>query len=80
VSNFSEIIKEGIGSCFQIKGEIVKSEGKGQLIEMLVKSEDLHYVKIVGTCNQGEYKLISGKNKIKLEVKYIININISNLY
>jgi asparaginyl-tRNA synthetase len=30
LSNFSEIVKEGIGSCFQIRGLVVKSLGSKQ--------------------------------------------------
>jgi asparaginyl-tRNA synthetase len=67
IPNFAEIEKEGIGSCFQVKGTIVKSPGNKQPIEMLVKDESIHQCKVVGTCNQGEYKLIKSKDKMKLE-------------
>jgi asparaginyl-tRNA synthetase len=69
ISNFEDIAKEGIGSCFQIKGLVVKSPGNKQPIEILISDNAAHSVKVVGTCNQGEYKLIKSKenNKMKIE-------------
>ena len=32
ISNFATVIKEGIGSCMQIRGAIVKSQGSKQLV------------------------------------------------
>jgi hypothetical protein len=32
ISNFAAVIKEGIGSCMQIRGAIVKSQGSKQLV------------------------------------------------
>lgn len=34
---------------------------------MQVRDPSLHYAKVVGTCNPGEYKLFKGKEQIKLE-------------
>jgi asparaginyl-tRNA synthetase len=69
IANFKDIEKEGIGSCFQIRGLVVKSPGDKQPIEILVSDNEKHHCKVVGTCNQGEYKLIKSKekNKMKLE-------------
>lgn len=35
ISNFSDVIKEGIGSCLQIRGEVIKSPGSKQLVMYL---------------------------------------------
>ena len=69
VSNFAELIKEGIGSCLQLRGIIVKSPGNKQPIEMRVENKEDQYVRIVGKCKQGEYPLMVGKEakKMKLE-------------
>jgi len=68
VKNFEAVGKEGIGSCLQIKGLVVKSQGKGQLIEILVTNDDEHEVKIMGSCDPNEYKLIKGKDsKMNIE-------------
>ena len=34
VENFNDLLKEGIGSCIQLRGEIAKSHGNKQPIEM----------------------------------------------
>ena len=40
VPNYADLIKEGIGSCIQFRGEIVKSPGNKQPIEMKVEKKD----------------------------------------
>ena len=69
VPRYSDLIKEGIGSCLQFRGEIVKSPGTKQPIEMKIENKEGSYVKIMGTCKQGEYPLMVGKqaNRMKLE-------------
>lgn len=69
LSNYAEIIKEGIGSCLQVKGLVVKSPGNKQPIELSCKDNNVNSVKIIGTCDQGEYKLVNSKDRMKLEVK-----------
>jgi hypothetical protein len=34
ISNFAAVIKEGIGSCFQVKGLVVKSQGSKQPVSL----------------------------------------------
>ncbi len=34
VSNFAAVVKEGIGSCLQIRGAVVKSQGSKQLVSI----------------------------------------------
>ena len=69
VSNFAELIKEGIGSCLQLRGLIVKSPGNKQPIEMRIENKENQYARIVGKCKQGDYPLMVGKEakKMKLE-------------
>ena len=51
VAGYSDLIKEGIGSCIQFRGEIVKSPGNKQPIEMKIEKNYTHYVKIMNLCS-----------------------------
>ena len=74
VANFSDLLKEGIGSCIQFRGEIVKSPGNKQPIEMKVENKEGLYVKIMGTCKQGEYPLMVGKEAKKMKLETLRDI------
>ncbi len=74
VDNYSNLIKEGIGSCLLLRGRIVKSPGNKQPIEMLVEKADEQYVKILGTCKQGEYPLMTGKEAKKMKLETLRDI------
>ena len=77
LNNFEIVVKEGIGSCFQIRGSVVPSLGKKQAvntyiliifqIEIQIIDNEQHFVKVLGSCDQGEYPLIKSKDKMKLE-------------
>ena len=47
IENYVDLLKEGIGSCIEFRGEIVKSPGDKQPIEMKVEKNDTHYVKFM---------------------------------
>ena len=51
VEHYADLLKEGIGSCIQFRGEIIKSPGEKQPIEMKVEKNDTHYVKIMNLCS-----------------------------
>ena len=51
IENYVDLLKEGIGSCIEFRGEIVKSPGDKQPIEMKVEKNDTHYVKILISIN-----------------------------
>ena len=74
VPSFSDLLKEGIGSCIQFRGEIVKSPGNKQPIEMKVENKEDNYVKIFGTCKQGEYPLMVGKGAKKMKLETLRDI------
>jgi len=74
VPSFSDLLKEGIGSCIQFRGEIVKSPGNKQPIEMKVENKEDNYVKIFGTCKQGEYPLMVGKEAKKMKLETLRDI------
>ena len=74
VANYADLIKEGIGSCIQFRGEIVKSPGNKQPIEMKVEKKEDNYVKIMGTCKQGEYPLMVGKEAKKMKLETLRDI------
>ena len=69
VAGYADLVKEGIGSCLQLRGEVVKSPGSKQPIEMKIENKEGSYAKILGSCKQGEYPLMVGKEakKMKLE-------------
>ena len=50
VEHYADLLEEGIGSCIQFRGEIVKIPGDKQPIEMKVEKNDTHYVKIMNLC------------------------------
>ncbi len=61
ISNFKDLLTQKVPTCLKITGTLVKSPGKGQAIEMLVKDSDVHAVEILGpNTNYSEYPL-SGK-------------------
>ena len=68
MEGFEDIMKEGVGSCFTLKGEVVKSPGDKQPIELLLNNNEVHCAKITGTCDQGKYPLFKSKTKMKLDV------------
>ena len=74
VENFNDLLKEGIGSCIQLRGEIVKSPGNKQPIEMKVEKREDNYVKILGTCEQGKYPLMTGKEAKKMKLETLRDI------
>ena len=74
VPGYSDLIKEGIGSCIQFRGEIVKSPGNKQPIEMKIENKEGLYVKIMGTCKQGEYPLMVGKEAKKMKLETLRDI------
>ena len=74
VENFQDLLKEGIGSCIQFRGEIVKSQGNKQPIEMKVEKKEGNYVKILGTCEQGKYPLMTGKQAKKMKLETLRDI------
>ena len=74
VENFNELLKEGIGSCIQFRGEVVKSPGNKQPIEMKVEKKEGNYVKILGSCEQGKYPLMTGKEAKKMKLETLRDI------
>jgi len=74
VAGYSDLIKEGIGSCIQFRGEIVKSPGNKQPIEMKIENKEGLYAKIMGTCKQGEYPLMVGKEAKKMKLETLRDI------
>ena len=61
--NFEEISKCDVAASFKITGEFVKSPGKGQLIEVLVKDPAIHSVIIYGKSDNREYPLAKKHHK-----------------
>ena len=54
---FDLLSKQGVGACVKCTGEIIKSEGSKQKVEMQVRDTEKHSLKVVGECNPSEYVL-----------------------
>ena len=59
--NFEEISKVTTGSSFRIRGKLVKSPAKGQVIEIQVNDPESHYVKVLGTVKDSQEYPLSKK-------------------
>jgi asparaginyl-tRNA synthetase len=64
---FDNLIKQSIGACIQVKGLVVKSQGKEQLIEISCSDPVNHFVRVIGECIPSEYPINKGKDAVKLE-------------
>ncbi len=65
---FEALSKMKVGACLGFKGELVKSEGNKQAIEMLIKEATKCEIKIIGDCPADTYPL--SKKTHSNEVKY----------
>ena len=54
---FTAISNQGVGACLKLTGEVVKSQGNKQPIEMLINSPEVHVAKLIGESNPSEYVL-----------------------
>jgi len=60
ILNFEKLLKENVATCIKIKGNLVKSPGKGQLIEMLLNDASKHEFEIIGSnMDQKNYPLMA---------------------
>lgn len=57
VADWEEVKKSKKSYSFRIKGQLIKSLGKGQEVELSVSNEAGHYVKILGKCDDKKYPL-----------------------
>ena len=57
VEKFDDLKKLTAGSCLGLCGEIIPSQGKKQSIEMQIRKEEGHYIKIFGDCPGSCYPL-----------------------
>jgi hypothetical protein len=55
--NWEDLKKAKKSYSFRIKGTLIKSLGKGQAAELSVKNPTIHYVKILGKCDDKKYPL-----------------------
>lgn len=59
--NFKELLAQNVCACLKVKGKLVKSPAKGQLIEMLVDNPDEHSVEILGENSDPKNYPLGGK-------------------
>lgn len=64
--NFKEVSHATVGTSFKIKGKLIKSPAKGQLVELQVCHPEKHAVKIIGDCPGDTYPL--AKKSIQLSI------------
>lgn len=57
VGDWEEVKKSKKAYSFRIKGKLIKSLGKGQVVELSVKGAEDEYVKILGKCDDKKYPL-----------------------
>ncbi len=71
ISNFADIEKTNVATCFKFKGTLVKSPKDGQPIEMLLKDNQIHSAEIVGQNeNVGAYPLAKKFHPVEHLRKY----------
>lgn len=70
--NFEDFLKENITTCIKVKGKLVKSPGKGQVIEMLLNNPEEHSFEIVGSnTDQKNYPLMGKYPSLELLREYL---------
>ena len=63
--NFKEVSHATVGTSFKIKGKLIKSPAKGQLVELQVCHPEKHAVKIIGDCPGDTYPLAKKKHTVE---------------
>ncbi len=71
VSNYAELEKMRAGCSLGFKGKVVKSPGAKQPIEMQIKKDPEHLIKIYGSCPAEEYPL--AKKEHTMEVSFVFH-------
>lgn len=59
--NFKELLTQNVCACLKVKGKLVKSPAKGQLIEMLVDNPEEHSVEVLGENQDPKNYPLGGK-------------------
>jgi len=55
--NFDQVAAARTGASFKIKGKLIKSPAKGQLVELQVCHPEHHAIKVIGDCPGESYPL-----------------------
>lgn len=63
--NFAEVIKCTTGASFKIKGKLIRSPAKGQLVELQVCCPTAHAIKVIGECPGDEFPLAKKKHSVE---------------
>ncbi|EGR31447.1 hypothetical protein IMG5_108960 [Ichthyophthirius multifiliis] len=64
VENFAQILKTGIATSYRIHGLFVKSEAKGQVIELQL-TEKNHSIQVIGNCDAKVYPIAKKKHTLE---------------
>ncbi|CAI2364819.1 unnamed protein product [Moneuplotes crassus] len=63
IEGYEQVLVEGVGASFQLVGTLVESVNqKKQRYELQVCDNEIHSVKVLGTCPQAEYPLSKKKH------------------
>ena len=73
VSNYSEIEKLRSGCSLGLKGTIVESPGSKQLIELQIKNDPTHQVRIYGECPAEKYPLSKKEHTLEVYILFIFS-------
>jgi asparaginyl-tRNA synthetase len=63
--NFDKVAKTTTGASFKMKGKLIRSPAKGQLVELQVCCPERHAVKIIGDCPGESYPLAKKKHSVE---------------
>lgn len=63
--NFDKVSKTTTGASFKMKGKLIRSPAKGQLVELQVCCPERHSVKILGDCPGDSYPLAKKKHSVE---------------
>jgi asparaginyl-tRNA synthetase len=63
--NFAQVAKCTTGASFKMKGKLIKSPAKGQLVELQVCHAESHAIKVIGECPGESYVLAKKKHTVE---------------
>lgn len=61
LKNFDDLLSQNVCACLRVKGKLVKSPAKGQLIEMLVDDPENHTAEVLGRNEDPKNYPLGGK-------------------
>lgn len=63
--NFDKVSKTTVGASFKVKGKLIRSPAKGQLVELQVCHPERHAIQIIGECPGSDFPLAKKKHSVE---------------